>query len=202
MCRAMKKYGVRGILVVAAIAFCVLSGADAPARITKQAKIIDKGLALYGWPVLPKIAGWSQDMGASSHYNCNALAPDGFTFGNAETVLYANAVYKPQVPDVTSLEMFIEADGKRFAESTEKPFITEVAPLTTADGMKLRSVTFFPREKGNWERVSYAEEGDFYLTFTLSSRTREGYEKALSEYFRLVQGYSEGLEESAPTPAQ
>jgi hypothetical protein len=71
--------------------------------------------------------------------------------------------------------------------------ITETKLIVTADGKKLRSFTFFPTKQGNWERVSYGEEGEFYLVFTISSRTKMAYDRAIAAYESLVSGYREKL---------
>jgi hypothetical protein len=185
-------------MACAAAAFVLLATAGAQARMVKQARSTSSGICLFLWPDLPRIDGWSQDTEQSFHYNCNALAPDGSTFADAETVIYARAVYKPQAPESPTLEMFIEGDTGQFARSPQKSTVAEVQPLSTADGLALRSFTFFPGSsggEGNWEQVCYGEEGDFYLVFALSARSREGYQKALPAYKRLVGSYSKGQED-------
>lgn len=61
--------------------------------------------------------------------------------------------------------------------------------MRTADGQKLRSYVFSPREAGNWKQVSYGEEGEFYLMFTLNSRTQAGLSKARPDYERFITRY-------------
>jgi hypothetical protein len=69
----------------------------------------------------------------------NALAPNGFTFANAESVMYAKAVHKPRQRDVKSLEMLIAKDRRNFLASIPDLVIEEIATLTTADGQKRRA---------------------------------------------------------------
>jgi hypothetical protein len=161
------------------------------AEIEKLAIPGNKGLRLLWWPKLPDVLGWYHDREHSVYYGFNALSPDGFTFANAETVIYARAIYKPRDPDTKSLEMLIEKDKKTFLANSPGMAIQEVASVSTADGKKMRSFTFFPKGKGNWERVSYAEEGEFYLIFTVSSRSMAGYKAAASAYERLIGLYKE-----------
>ena len=71
--------------------------------------------------------------------------------------------------------------------------IAEATALKTGDGQVVRSFTYFPPKEGNWERVSYGEEGEYYLIFTVSSRTKDGYAKAVPTYESLVQRYKEKL---------
>ena len=148
-------------------------------------------ICFFWWPKLPAVTGWHHERNQSYNISANALAPDGSTFVDAETVMYAEALYKPRIPDTKSLEVLIDDDKKKFRTSTPGVLISEVAPLTTADGQKLRSLTFFPTAKGNWERVSYGEEGEFYLVFTISSRSKAGYDKAMLAYESLIHAYKE-----------
>lgn len=108
---------------------------------------------------------------------------------NAETVMYAKAIYKPREPNIKSLDALIERDKKDFEANVPGISIREVALLSTADGGKLKSLTFFPKSGGNWERVSYGEEGDFYLIFTISSRSLSGFNSAVGAYEKLIASY-------------
>jgi hypothetical protein len=159
------------------------------AEIEKIAIPSGKGLSFYWWPKLASLDGWHQDREHSYFYSANALAPDGFTFKDAESVIYARALFKPRTPTIKSLEALIENDKKDFAANVHGVSIQEVAPLFTADGQKLRSFTFFPTSGGNWERVSYGEEGEFYLIFTISSRSQSGFNAAVVAYEKLIAGY-------------
>lgn len=163
----------------------------AQAAIEKTAASCEDGICLHWWPVLPDIEGWHQDEKASYHYKLNAVALDGFTFSNAETVIYARALYKPRIPETKTLEMLITNDQADFLQSDSSIIITETTPLTTGDGKKMKSLTFFPGKSGNWERVSYGEEGDFYLILTISSKTEAGYQKSLPSYKQLIWHYKE-----------
>jgi len=175
------------IICVLLAAFCMSSSAYA--EIEKIAIQSGKGISLYWWPKLAPVKGWHQDREYSVRYSANALAPDGFTFKDAETVMYVSALYKPRIPETKSLEALIENDRKNFEANVPGVSIQEVAPLSTADGQKLRSFTFFPAKGGNWERVSYGEEGEFYLIFTVSSRSQSGFNAVLSAYEKLAASY-------------
>lgn len=163
----------------------------AHAEIEKFAIRTAKGTSYRWWPKLPPLKGWRHDRDQSLHYSINALAPEGSTFADAETVMYAKAVHKPRQPESKTLEMFIENDKKASLSRSPDIVIQEGAALSTADGRKLRSFTFFPKRKGNWERVSYGEEGDFYLVFAVSSRSRAGYKAAEKAYVELIRSYKE-----------
>jgi hypothetical protein len=164
----------------------------AGAEIEKYAVPCEQRLCFYWWPKLPSIQGWEQDRGYSFHYRVNALVPKGSSFANANTVMYAKAVYKPREPEATSLSVLIENDRRDFIKDVPSVKIEEVEPLATGDGMKLRSLIFTPPASGgNWEQVSYGEEGDFYLIFTVSSRSAEGFAASRAVYGSLISHYKE-----------
>ena len=161
------------------------------AEIYKAAIPSESGMKFYWWPVLPEIKGWHHDRKFSLRYSSNAQAPDGFTFANAETVIYAKAIFKPRRKNIKSLNELIESDKNDFLNNTKDLKIKEVDPLTTSDGKKLKSFTFTPKVKGNWERVSYGEEGEFYLIFTISSRSKNGYSESLKYYEQFISKYKQ-----------
>lgn len=151
----------------------------------------DKGMYLRWWPKLPTIAGWHWDRESSAQYSMNALAPDHATFADAETVMYARAIFKPRDPEITSIEMLIARDKKDFLAHMPGIKIQDAQSLPTADGKKFRSITFFPQGTGNWERVSYGEEGEFFLIFTISSRSKAGFDASENAYEKLIGLYQE-----------
>jgi len=161
----------------------------ARAEMEKIAITCGEQTCFYWWPILPVIPGWHQDRDYSFHYSANAQAPDGTTFSDADAVIYAKALYKPRVPETTSLAQLIEDDKAAFLSQNASISVREQTPITNADGQVLRSLTFTPRNEGNWERVSYGIEGNFYLIFTLSARSQKAFEKALDDYKRFVGEY-------------
>ena len=163
----------------------------AHAEIEKIAAPCESGLCFYWWPKLQTVEGWHHDRDHSYYYGINAQAPDGYTFANAETVIYAKALYKPRILETKSLEMLIKDDKEQFLARDPNIEISKVDGISTGDGQILISFTFFPKHQGNWERVSYGEEGDFYLVFSISSRTKDGYTKALQIYSQFISHYKE-----------
>lgn len=168
-----------------------VTAASSVAEIEKFAIPGEKGMSFYWWPKLPSVTGWQQDREYSFLYSLNALAPEGTSFANAETVMYARAVFKPRVPEIQSLGVLIENDKKDFVANVPGVTIREASEIHTADGRKLISLTYSPKDKGNWERVSYLEEGEFYLIFTVSSRTQAGFNATSKAYEDLVSRYKE-----------
>lgn len=159
------------------------------AKIDKEAVPSKTGLQLYWWPDLAAVKGWHHDEKASRYYAVNAEVPDGATFSNAEAVIYAKAMYKPRTPETKSLAMLIQQDRQTFLSHDPGLQVTEIPPLKTADGKILKTYTFFPEKKGNWEEVAYGEEDDFYILFVLSARSKEGFDKALGAYEEFVSKY-------------
>ena len=170
------------------------------AEIEKIAIPDEEQMSFYWWPKLPKVAGWHQDMDYSFLYNVNALVPDSATFADAETIMYAKAVFKLRIPEIKSLDLLIERDKKTFLDNVPGVEIREVKPLVSADGKEFRSFTFFPPEAGNWERVSYGEEGEYYLVFTVSSRSKAGFDASENVYEKLVGLYREKPASAMQTP--
>ncbi len=169
--------------------FILLFSMAGQAEIEKIALPCETGLCLYWWPKLPPLKGWHQDMDQSYHYGINALAPDGSSFAKAEAVIYPKASYKPRIPDTKTLETFIANDRKKFLDAVPDITIKEVNGLISGDGEKFRSFTFFPKERGNWEQVAYGEEGEYYLVFTLSSHSKEAFDRTQGAYRDLIAHY-------------
>jgi hypothetical protein len=151
----------------------------------------EEGVCFYWWPRLPSVEGWRQDPETSNAYRVNAQVPDGSTFANAETVIYGRVLYKPETPEAPSMEKLMRDDKNQFLSRDPNISVVEVDPLRTEEGKVFRSFTFFPRGKGNWEQVSYGEETDYYLVFTVSSRTKEGFLKSRDDYRRFIERYKE-----------
>jgi len=177
------------LMVPILMAAAVMAAAPTNARIEKSATLSKTGILLYWWPALGKVKGWHHDQAASQEGGINAEVPDGFTFANAMSVIYAKAIYKPRQPETKTLAMLIKEDRATFLAHDRTLKITRIEPLKTADGRFLQTYTYFPREKGNWEEVSYGEEGDYYLVFVISSRTKAGFEKAVAAYKEFISEY-------------
>ena len=143
---------------------------------------------VYTWPVLPKVDGWHHDRKHSLHFRSNAQAPDGYDFMDAETVIYAKAIFKPSVPYLFDVDDLISNDRAQYTTGANVR-IAEAAPFATANGTELRSLTFTPVGDGLWEQVAYGEEGEFFLLFTISSRTRAGFEKSWNAFESFVTNY-------------
>jgi hypothetical protein len=172
-----------------AVSLALLAAPLVYGEIEKIGTPCEQGICLSWWPKLPAVGGWHHERDASLQYGANALAPDGFSFSNAEVVMYAAALYKPRMPATKSVDTLIADDKKKFLAQDPSILVSEVSSITTADGQRMRSFSFFPKAKGNWERVSYGEEDDFFLVFTISSRSLEAYKLRQADYEALVARY-------------
>lgn len=174
-------------LVLILVSVCAASYA----QIEKTAQMCGNQLCFYWWPKITPPKGWHQDQDMSYEIGANALVPDGSTFSNAETIMYAKALYKPRTPETKSVNQLVESDKKEFLTADPSINVTDVGTVNSADGKKFRTFTFFPKNTGDWEQVSYGEEGDFYLIFTVSSKTKKGFDQTQAIYKELIFRYKE-----------
>ncbi len=176
--------------------FSILFSLSAEAEIYREAKVCNESgkICFYWWPKLKAVPGWEQDIPHSYHYRMNTQAPAGFSFANAEAVIYARAVYKPEQPDAKTLDAFIANDKADFLSHDPSLSITRSETLKDKKGRSFISYQFKPSGKGNWEQIAYSEEVDgdnneYYLVFVLSSRTESGYKASLDAFNQFVTSY-------------
>jgi hypothetical protein len=162
------------------------------AEIEKVATPTNTDIQFQWWPKVLPPTGWHFDAGSSHHFGFNAIAPDGSTFSKAKTVMYAKADYKPRVPETKSLAQLIDGDIADFHHAYPGMAVTVEPPVLTADHKPLKLVTFAPSAGGNWERVAYGEEAEFYVLFTLSSRSKSALEHAMPAFKAMVASYRVG----------
>jgi hypothetical protein len=175
------------VVVAVALSACTAASADME-RIASPCKT---GICFNWWPKVAIPAGWQHDRDHSLHYNFNALAPEGKSFADAETVMYVNAVFRPRVPEAKTLDAFIRNDQVNFIKEVPDLRIAPTETLKTADSKTARSWTLSPASKGQWERVAYLEQGEYYIVFVISSRTQAGLLASGSKFEQLVAAYRE-----------
>ena len=149
-------------------------------------------MCFYWWPKLQKIDGWSQDQGSSYHFSMNTQAPNGYTFSNSDSVIYAKAEYRHN--DDRTLKEFIKDAQSQFVSASSPLTLKYTKDLKSESGLNFNSYSFKPKQKGNWEQVSYSEETDkdgnkYWLIFALSSRSEEGYLESLDTYYKFISSY-------------
>ena len=96
---------------------------------------------------------------------------------------------RPRMPETKALQMLIDNDQRQFQADLPGVQILEVEPISTGDDQALRSFTYSPAKTGNWERVSYGEDGEFFLIFTVSSKTKNDLLNALDDYKKFIGDY-------------
>jgi hypothetical protein len=167
----------------------------ANAEIFRQATYDESGqICFYWWPKLKEVNGWFQDIPSSFHYRANTQAPKGFTFSNAEAVIYAKAVYKPEEPEAKNLDQFIENDKASFKSNDPGLKLIEAGEIKDSKGRTYKAIEFKPSPGGNWEQVTYSEEIDgdkneYYLVFVLSAKTEVAYKSALKAFREFIISY-------------
>ena len=183
-----------------AAAAMLFACAPAQAELERFAELVcgENKICFHVWPKLPAVPGWHTDEATNYKRDVNTLVPDGFTFGDAETVIYSNAIFKEDYgkdnPGANTLEGFIENDKKGFIESNPSPEISEIEPFTTGDGEKLRTFSFKGVNKNNDEIVVYGEEHGYYTVFVISSRSKAGLENGLATFKDLMSRYKVGAD--------
>lgn len=175
-------------------ALLVLLAFPAGAAIEKVAATTESGIRFMWWPKVDPPKGWHFDEGSSHHFAFNAVAPDGSTFSKAETVMYARADYKPRTPEATSLQSYVSNDIEGFKRSEAGLTVSRERPIRTKGAIEFQVVAYTPGagRSGNFERVAYGEDGEYYLTFVVSSRTKAGLAGAMPAFNAFVAGYRTG----------
>ena len=182
---------MRAVALVLLLAACAVCG-TARAEIEKFADASCKqGLCLYWWPRLPPLEGWHQEQEAGRRNASNILAPTGYNFTTAETIMYARATFKNRMPEAKSLEAFIAKDKADTLQALPGTIAADAPALRNGDGKTLRTLTYYPAPsvRGSWERLAYDEEGDFYLILAISSHSRKGLDDSMKEFEHLIAAY-------------
>ena len=163
----------------------------AVAETERIATTCEKSVCFYWWPKVVPPPGWQQDRDQSIRFNFNAMAPGDKSFVNAETVMYANAVYRPRVPEAKTLEDFVVTDHAKFRSETPGLSIVSASALKTSDGKIAKTWALIPKAQGQWERVAYFEEGEYYMVFVISSRSEAGLQREMPSFERFIESYKE-----------
>ncbi|GAB1597192.1 hypothetical protein PAGU2638_28720 [Lysobacter sp. PAGU 2638] len=181
----MKRLLILSLLLIAPTTF---------AAIEKYARTSETGVVFQWWPKVAPPHGWHHDDGSSRYFAFNAFAPDGSTFSTAETVLYAKASYRPRVPEIASLAAFVSKDIAQLRSSEPGISITPEPGMRARSGLRFKVVRFEPGTAGTgaWERVAYAEDGEYFLTFAVSSHSAAGLKASASAFRALLDGYTPG----------
>jgi len=140
-------------------------------------------------PVLQPLKGWHLDRGQNNDIDATVFVPDGYNIDTAEHIIYARALSKPLISDNPLLTHFIAMEKADFAEVYPGVAITEVNPIQSASGNKMRSLVLVPKAKGKWEQVTYSEEGGHFIVVTLSAKTEKAYKSGRGAYYEMLGSY-------------
>ena len=177
------------IKVALCMVLLALGCSSAHAEIEVVGTDCEGGVCLIFWPQLTAIPGWHYDEAFSPRASVYALAQDGHSFEDSETVIYARAIRKSEVPEIESLQHLIVHDRMQFAENSPDISIRESGLLVSGDGEQWKTFAFVPAKAGNWEQVTYGEDEEFFLVFTISSKSEQGYRDNLVAYVQIIGAY-------------
>jgi hypothetical protein len=131
-----------------------------------------------GW-VLDGKSGASQGLAAVSY-------PEGSSWKDGAAVMYVNTACRC---GAKSLEEFVEGDVKRFREGAPGLKVSDGPALKLEGGQKVLVKRFSGDENGNVESVAYVDEGDEFLLFVLTARTRKDFDASAEAFDRMVSSY-------------
>jgi len=169
-----------------------LGGRPAQAELERLGYPTDHGIELMWWPKVTPPKGWFQDTQVSMQNFLNMLVPKGKTYENSPAVMYARALYHEKADMDKELASAIESDRKGSLEHDPNSKIAEIAAFATGDGQKLRTFSFTPAGKGNWELVAYGREPDYVLMFCISARSSAALEKYRPAFAAMILSYTSG----------
>jgi hypothetical protein len=112
------------------------------------------------------------------------------SFAGAETVMYANAIHKPRVAAAKTLAALIEGDHAGFVKKWPRLQVKMDGDLRTRDGVLAKTWRMEATATGQWERIAYIEEGEYYLVFVISSRTAAGLARSTPSFEAMVTTYA------------
>lgn len=151
----------------------------------------------YWWPVYIDASGKREESFYGLPLGDYPTAANGTLLDDIETVIYARAIFKPRVRTILSLEELIEDDQQQFRRRDPDAVIRAVEPVMTTEGDALRSYLYISQKGNSWEQVSYSEEGQFYLLFTIRSQSQHRYVEDLPSYLNYIRKYRKLLVNSA-----
>lgn len=114
--------------------------------------------------------------------------PRGQSWSEASTVMYANPLHHKESARA-GLEDMIEKDVKAFRKQTPRGMVS-VAPAIETVGKRKAEVRWFaPDGTQPVEACAYIPEDGMVMLLVLSSRSADGFQKALPAFQWLVHSY-------------
>jgi len=172
------------------IGLCLLMCMLAHAEIEKIADPREREMVFMWWPKVAPPADWVHDRDVSYENHINMFVPKGENFADSPAIMYARAVLFDGGDTVKELERAIRDDHAGFLQRFPESKVAEVEAVKTGDGTKLRTFSFTPQSKGQWELVAYGREPSYVLFFCISANTREALEKHRAAFVTMVASYT------------
>ena len=178
------------IRIAAALAAAFLAAIPARAGIEYVVVETQGGKVERWWPRLAPPKGWHHDRGSSVNYHLNGMAPVGESFASAEAVMYGRAIRTSTDANIRNLAEFMARERANYLKRAPNYEVREDKPIVTREGLRLKTRLFVPKDgQGNWERVAYGEEHDFYLLFVASARSRTALDAIALPFRQMVAQY-------------
>lgn len=145
------------------------------------------GIRLYQRPVIKIPEGWQEQEEAGQELECLVLVPKKEK-KVSETMIYAMAIHKDKPGQ--SLSSFIEDDIAHFKTNNKKGLVKEADPLKTVKGLvKVYEFSYPYKEKHFNQAVAYAEDGEYFVTFTLTGKSPAAYKMGKAAFALVLSSY-------------
>jgi hypothetical protein len=113
--------------------------------------------------------------------------PDGSSWKNSVTVMYARVIYKDQAQ--STIDKVISYDVSDFLKLSKESTVSDSPGLETRDKSKSISKVFYDGANKNYETVTFIDDTKVVVILALSSRQKAEYDKALPAFKHLVGSY-------------
>ncbi len=175
----------RFAFLLIAVSLALLSAPDASIA-SPQGQLEGSGIP-YGDEIgalvhAPK--GWIFDnqSGVSQGLHC-VMYPQGFSWRTAREVIYVSI---GKLKTGESLADFVAKDAEDFRTKSPAIEIVALEPISLVTGEVAEVRRFTGDQFGNHECVAYAQLGDSVASFSLSCRSKDGYEKSVGPFKDMV----------------
>jgi hypothetical protein len=146
------------------------------------------GIRLYQQPKVHIPAGWRVDEEVGQQLQCLVLVRVEEDPDNPLTLIYAMAV--PREGQGATLPEFIRDDIAAFTAGSTDVVVGGAGTVPSARG-PLAAYTFRYTYEGKrfLQTVAYGEEGDHFVTFTLTGKTAEAHDRGMADFRAVVGSY-------------
>lgn len=178
------------LLVIAALACAqpVFAGYDT---------LVDEGCSdesdcTYLRPKLQELKGWHIDEAESALNLGNVLVPDGSTAKTAKVSITVRARAKDRLEArANNVAEYMKVDAETMEQMWPGTIAADAPALKSGDGKMLPARTYAPvAGNQNWfDLKAYDQDGDQFLEFTLSGKTKADLDSGVNDFKRLVASF-------------